>query len=122
MAENKENTGASKLAQSIKRNPSEGSQDAAAATIDEALANANANIQVGASVGGSRIANPHGPAGVQEIKRAPGYYSRHAGKVRIGQKTWMWPMEAPLNPTKDEPELKEVLDDMVRRKLAIKVD
>lgn len=117
MAENKEKTGASKLAQTIKRNPSEGSQDAAA-TIDEALANANANIQVGASVGGSRIANPHGPAGVQEVKRAPGYYSRHCGVVRLGQRKIAWPMEAPLVPEKDDAELREYLDSLVERGLA----
>lgn len=81
-------------------------------------ATADSGIAVGATVGGSMMKDAQGPAGVSEQKRAPGYYSRHAGKVRIGLKTWKWPMEAPLVPTKDEPELKEHLDSMVERGLA----
>lgn len=102
---------ASKVAQSLKGKQAE-----------EAKASTNDNIKVGPSVGGSQMTNANAPAGVQEIKRAPGYYSRNAGKVRIGQKVWDWPMEAPLVPKDDEPELKEFLDSMVARRLAEKVE
>lgn len=92
----------------------EAAAQAGASVPDES----NDGITVGPSVGGSMLANNSQPAGVQVVKRAPGYYSRQAGKVRLGQKVWTWPMEAPLVPTKDEPELKEHLDSMVKRGLA----
>lgn len=78
----------------------------------------NDNITVGATTGGRMMQNVAAPAGVQEATQAPGYYSRHAGRVRIGQKTWSWPMEAPLVPKEDEKELLEHLDSMVERGLA----
>ena|SRR5690554_6602423 len=81
-------------------------------------ATADSGIAVGATVGGSMMSNAQGPAGVSEHKRAPGYYSRHAGKVRIGLKTWKWPMEAPLVPKEGEDDLKAHLDSMVERGLA----
>lgn len=78
----------------------------------------NDNITIGATTGGRMMQNVTGPAGVQEVQQAPGYYSRHAGKVRIGQNVWKWPMEAPLVPKEGEDDLKEHLDSMVKRGLA----
>lgn len=116
MAENKPTGAAGKVAQSIKTGAQEQQQQ------QQQQPSSNENIHVGATVGGSQMQNAAAPAGVQDIKRAPGYYSRHAGKVRIGQKVWLWPMEAPLVPKEDETELKEFLDSMVERRLAEKVE
>lgn len=96
-------TAASKIAQSNKEDKDSG-------------------IAVGASVAGQMMNGGEAPAGVQSTKKAPGYYSRHAGKVRLGRKVWKWPMEAPLVPKEDEPELKDFLDGMVERGLATKVE
>lgn len=82
----------------------------------------NDNITVGATTGGRMMQNPDRPAGVKQVTKAPGYYSRHAGRVRIGQKTWQWPMEAPLVPKEGEDDLKEHLDSMVERGLATLVE
>ena len=78
----------------------------------------NSGITVGATAGGMSINNPQKPAGIQNIKRAPGYYSRHCGIIRIKRRNIAWPMEAPLVPKEDDEELIAILDSMVERKLA----
>jgi len=78
----------------------------------------DSGITVGATAGGMSINNPQKPAGIQNIKRAPGYYSRHCGIIRIKRRNIAWPMEAPLVPKEDDEELIAILDSMVERKLA----
>jgi len=86
--------------------------------VELATAAKDSGITVGATAGGLGINNPQKPAGIQNIKRAPGYYSRHCGIIRIKQRQIPWPMEAPLVPKEDDEKLIAILDSMVERNLA----
>ena len=125
MAENKTNpiSAAAKIAQSNKETKealAQAAADTGASGVTESGAGEaqDSGIQVGATVGGSMMKGGDRPAGAPSVAKAPGYYSRHAGKVRVGSKVYQWPMEAPLMPQEGEDELRAILDSMVERNLA----
>lgn len=60
--------------------------------------------------------NPELPAGGSNDARAPGYYSVHTSKIRIGNKVIEWPMGSPFTPTCEEAQ--DIVDSLVARGLA----
>lgn len=64
--------------------------------------------------------NPELPAGAGTDERAPGYYSMHTSKIRVNGKIVQWPMGSPFTPTCEEAQ--EILDSLVERGLAEKVE
>lgn len=75
-------------------------------------------IQTGATVS-NLPTNPELPAGGVTEERAPGYYSVHTSKIRIGNKVINWPIGSPFTPTCEEAQ--KILDSLVERGLAEKV-
>jgi hypothetical protein len=108
---------AAKIAASHKQSQEQKAFDAQAASA-AADPSTDSGITVGATTGGASINNPQRPAGSMTHVRAPGYYSRHCGIVRLKRRSIPWPMEAPLIPLADDEELLAVLESLVERNLA----
>lgn len=62
---------------------------------------------------------PELPAGGATEERAPGYYSNHTSKIRVGNKVYPWPMGTPFVPS--TPEQEAVLESLLERGLAVRV-